>query len=160
MSTIIHFTLNTGHSRVSPRSEVGDDIIAMLAPLTTPGEHVHRLPPGYRIVVPESPAGLVATVFRGATPITTFGAAATDADAGVVWAALEYLVNSPAAMQFHGEDGAPRHGRPDSLPWVAAVVLRGVGHDDTVWLADFERCLAWAWLERRASLNLELETEG
>ena len=40
MSTaIMHYTLNTNHSRMSPRSEVADDVLETMRPLLTPGEH-------------------------------------------------------------------------------------------------------------------------
>lgn len=37
MTTLYHFTTNTGHVRESPRAEVGDDIIAMIKPLIVRG---------------------------------------------------------------------------------------------------------------------------
>src|SRR5215469_11789973 len=37
MDAFIHITLNSGDARISPRSEVGDDTIAMLKPVVAAG---------------------------------------------------------------------------------------------------------------------------
>jgi hypothetical protein len=63
---MLHYTLNTGHSRTSPRDEVAVDVLATMRPLTQPGEHslgaVHASFADYRLLIPEAPAGLVATL--------------------------------------------------------------------------------------------------
>lgn len=79
---VIHYTLNTGHSRVSPRSEVSDNVIATLRPaIESPESSLGDLVPGlddYRLVIPQMQHGLVSTVFRGQAPLVTLGVANTD----------------------------------------------------------------------------------
>lgn len=62
MKHLHHYTLNTGHNRVSPHAEVADSVIQTMRPWLTPGEHnlgdYHAAFAGFRVVVPESTAGL------------------------------------------------------------------------------------------------------
>jgi hypothetical protein len=61
MSTaVMRYTLNTNHSRMSPRSEVADDVLETMRPLLTPGEHdlgEMAAAQGWRRVEPWSLAG-------------------------------------------------------------------------------------------------------
>lgn len=136
-----HLTVNTGHSRWSPRAEVSDRVLPLVAPLLEPGEHPVPNLPGWRVVVPSSPAGWLATVYHGDIPVVTVGVADTPEAAAVVWDALAGLY---AALPVRGGPGATE--RPDRLPWCAAVLVTPAGGQD--WIGDLERCLAWAWLER------------
>lgn len=143
---MIHLTLNTGHSRVSPRHEVTDQAIAASRAWLAPGDY--RLPiMGYRLVVPACHHGYGATVYRGETPLVTFGAADSAEAAAEIWPPLEgmYLGLTDSGPFARADFRAPK--MPDSLPWLAAVVtLAGPGED---WIGDMERCIAWAWLESR-----------
>lgn len=47
-----HYTLNTGHSRESPRSEVRDNVIELCRGLLAPGEHPMPNDPAYTLTVP------------------------------------------------------------------------------------------------------------
>jgi hypothetical protein len=147
---VLHYTLNTDHCRVSPRSEVPDHALPLLAPLLEFGEH--RLPgklgQKYRLVVPAADAGFAATVCRGDAPLVTLGVAATEEDAAVVWPALEGLYLQITDTGPLAAAGLPAPHRPESLPWCAVVLLGPLG-EAPGWLSDFERCLAWAWLCRR-----------
>lgn len=40
MTTLAHVTLDTGHTRASPRSEVQNDIIALLKPIVAAGGRI------------------------------------------------------------------------------------------------------------------------
>lgn len=155
--SIIHYTLNTGDSRQSPRSEVADDVIDRMRPLLAPGVHslaaLSATFAGYQVRVPRTPAGYVATVMYGGTvPLVTMAVADTPEAEQTVWPEIErmYLMITDRAMA--GADfEAPR--MPRSLPWLAVVILSAAAGIDWLaagidWLGDFERCLAWAWLER------------
>lgn len=137
-----HYTLNTGHTRASPRAEVADNVLPVVAPLLLPG--THRVPGvrgGYELVVPASPAGWLGTVFQAKAPIATIGIAATEEDAAVIWPAMlaNYKPDSPWYMQ---------PAKQPALPWCSALLfLNAPAHE---WLGDFERCLAWAWIEQHA----------
>lgn len=147
---MLHYTLNTGHTRTSPRSEVGDDVIAKMASLLGPGHHdLGRFAEtfrGYHVTVPECDAGLVATLWSEKAPLVTFGVAATEEDEDVVWPVLEqmYLKLTELPVLRSADFQASR--KPDSLPWLAVVLV--APHLVPSWVADFERCLAWAWLEK------------
>jgi hypothetical protein len=128
-----HVTLTTGHTRVSPRGEVADQVLAACEPLLAPGRH--RIPGvmgGYELVVPVCQHGWAGTVYQGSVPVATIGVADDEASASEIW---------PALVKMHG-GGAPAQ---PPLPW-CAVVLHAVA-PAYEWLGDFERCLAWAWLE-------------
>jgi len=61
---MIHLTLSTGHSRVSPRSEVSDDVIAALRPVVRAGGGMLPGPPGYRLVLTRDGRNAAYTIHR------------------------------------------------------------------------------------------------
>lgn len=148
---MIHYTLNTGHSRTSPRDEVAADVIARMAQFVQVGEHnlggFHQSFAGYRIVVPESPGGLIATLCKGQAPILTLGAATTADEAAIVWPALEslYFQVTESPVMRVADFAASR--QPASLPWLAVAL--NSPHLCPSWAGDFERCLAWAWINQK-----------
>ena len=148
---MMYYTLNTGHSRVSPRSEIGADVLPRMAPLLAAGEHdlgeLAEVFAGYRLVVPHCEAGYFAKLYRGDRPLLSLAVAAT-ADEAVVWPALEGLYLRLTELPgLHAADSqAPR--RPGSLPWVAVALADPLAVP--FWAGDFERCLAWAFVQGRA----------
>jgi hypothetical protein len=116
--------------------------IARLAPLLEPGEHRLPMPADYRIKVTSEGNALIVTVFANHRPLVTFGVAADEPAEDLLWPALEEHHRSLA-----GTDSPAR--KPTSVPWVAAVVMFATP-DEAFWIADLERCFAWAWLERRS----------
>lgn len=80
----------------------------------------------------------------------TFGVAEDDEAADALWPELESLYLRIA--EFPGlrsaDFAAPR--RPDRAPWCAAITILA-GPDEACWIADFERCVAWAQIESRTS---------
>jgi hypothetical protein len=129
-----HLTLDTGDTRVSFADEVRPDVIETLRPLTVTGRH--ELPPSFdgctAKVTVDGPAALV-TVDRDGAPLVTFGVAADQDGAAVLWP----LISEPAVAE------------PSAVPWIAVRLEVGLGlsPDDGDWLGDFERCWAWAWLD-------------
>lgn len=140
--TLCHYTITTGHVRRSPRSEVGDDVISVLVPLLAPGEHAIPRTPGYRVRV---------TIDRGVYAATVLSDRRADA-AGAP------LVTIMVATDPEGLDAIRR---TTGAHWAAAIELPaciveahatlGLDRDAIGWLGDFERCLAWAWVERGRS---------
>ena len=131
--TLHHYTVESGHLRESPRSEVGDDVIALLVPLLVAGEHAMPHPTGYRLRVTVDGTALAATVHSpaGAPLVTTV----VVVDEAGLAAALRVTGARP-----------PMPLRPPA----AIVTLHPTARLDAGslgWLGDFERCLAWAWIE-------------
>lgn len=130
--TLNHYTITTGHNRVSPRSEVTAEVIAALQPLLSSGEHAMPGPPGYRVRVTIDGSALAATVRRGDSPLVT-------------------VLVCPDATALARATRAT--GAIPSVPLSPPVLLIDVhptasGDPSLSWLGDFERCLAWAWIER------------
>lgn len=136
-----HYTLNTGHNRVSPRSEVLDEIIEMCQPWLLPGEHHLPNPGGYRLVVPGVPAGWLGTVYQADVPICSIGVAANHEESAVIWSALMRMHDKIAYV-----GGDPVEPQP---PWCSVLLI--ASSPSIEWLGDFERCMAWAYLERQCS---------
>ena len=88
------------------------------------------------------------TLWREATPVVTFGVAADGKGSAELWRLLH-------------QGGAGKHAtspeRPPAAPWIGARMESGAAstpRDDLLWLANFERCLGWAFIERRARTQL------
>lgn len=134
-----HYTLITGHNRVSPRSEVSDDAIRVCRPLIVPGTHEIPGPLGkYTLVVPETAHGLLGTVYQAKAPVASIGVADTPEASAEIW---------PALLGLHERLGLPGDPVEPELPWIATTILLSAPAME--WLGDFERCWAWAWLERQ-----------
>lgn len=137
---MLHLTLNTGHVRESPRSEVGDDVIDMLRPLvrTTGGPLPHS--PGYAAQITRAGRDAMYTISRviddEAAPLVTCGLAVDDPE--TVWHALVRCTGGRVQAEM-----------PSATPWLGIVI-----HPVTLlapaalsWLGDAERCIAWALIE-------------
>lgn len=132
-----HITLNTGHRRSSPRAEVSaaaiDELRNLLdwalrskAPTPIPTR------PGYAISATGEGACLIATVFAGERPLVMVGVAGDVGQGAALWRMLGANGSSPAES------------------WCAARLLPSITVGDMgemQWLGDFERCLAWAWVD-------------
>lgn len=144
---MLHYTLNTGHTRESPRSEVRDDVIKSLQGLLAPGEHTALLPAGYRLVVPVVSLGYFATVYQGQRPLCSLAVAKTEAEAESLWPDVERHYHSLTELPGIRAADFALAQQPAETPWVTGVVIWGTANE-LFWIADFERCLAWAWCER------------
>ena len=72
-------------------------------------------------------------------------------DVGDTWTeSTPTFTQLTVALKIMGGDVPRLVARPASLPWCAVVMMPFVSPMETRWLGDFERCLAWAWLEREA----------
>jgi hypothetical protein len=87
--TIEHITLNSGHTRHSPRSEVSDEIIAALQDGITAALSGRRVAvpncPGYTMTAGANGGCLMATIWGGESPLVTVGVAADHADSAKLW---------------------------------------------------------------------------
>jgi hypothetical protein len=144
-----HVTLDTGHTRRSPRSEAADEVVRGLATgLDRAIAMKAREPvPGFALFsynVTALGGAAIFTLWREAAPVVTFGVAADAKDSAELWRLLH-------------QGGAGKHAtnpeRPPAAPWIGARMEAGAAstpHDDLLWIAKFERSLAWALIERRA----------
>ncbi|WP_458789296.1 hypothetical protein [Adonisia turfae] len=151
--SVAHVTLTTGHLRQSPRREVADSIVAELRPL------IDAIVAGKTVPIPglegysisgrssgEDGAGRCLSVIVWAErpevePICTIGIAAHSRCGARLWRSLHEVATLPAATD---------PGRQPAAPWVAAALQAGLDRhlEAASWLGDFERCLAWTWIER------------
>lgn len=150
MTYLNHVTLSTGHTRRSPRAEVSDDTIRALAPwLQAAIEHKDDYPlpgplgalHGFVAQVSVERGALLCSIGQQQSgPLVTFGVAARSRQSGELWAMM--------CAQFGAADAlvAP------STPWCAVALhpafMEQMGM--SAWVGDFERCAAWAWLEKGA----------
>jgi hypothetical protein len=125
MDALIHITLNSGDARISPRSEVRDDIVEMLKPIVdADGGEV---------------AGLHVTM--EAARVFTLGWQADDP------AVRCYLAKQPDPALWKQTGG---QGSEPTGPWLAVRLLPAALRcttDQVMMLGDAERCVAWAIIE-------------
>ena len=125
MDALIHITLNSGDARISPRSEVSDDTIAMLKPIVAIGSG--------------ELAGLYITM-EGADVFTLGWQADTPA-------VRCYLAKQPNPALWKQTDG---QGSEPTGTWLAVRLLPGALEcttEQVMMLGDAERCIAWAIIE-------------
>lgn len=144
-----HITLDTGHQRDSYRSEVADDVVALLRPLIDDSIRL-RAPvpvpvPGLAGYVIEAMGGrnraLMVSVWGPLSPavpqarplLVEFAVAPTSLAGSMIW---------------RDWDASPG-GRPPSAPWCVVSMSEGLAEDPEAaqWLGDLERCIAWAWID-------------
>jgi hypothetical protein len=138
---ILHMTLGTGDIRRSWRHEVEDGVVSLIRQQIA--EMLAGLPvevrPGYAMAGAAAGAALLATVSRDRVPLVTIAVAAKAKASARLWDELRRPVPGAAAAA----------GEPPQAPWVAARLWPALARDPeaAAWLGDFERCLAWAWIE-------------
>ncbi|KQZ81860.1 hypothetical protein ASD64_08860 [Mesorhizobium sp. Root157] len=153
MTYLWHVTLDTGHRRQSYRPEASqiaiDAVDLELRRALRDGVAEIRLGaeagtiPVYRLKASNSGPVLLATILRDIgkqdVPLVTMAVAPKSRGAAEIWRALH-----------DGRDDIPYD--PDSIPpapWCAARFEAGIEQDlrAATWLGDYERLLAWAWIE-------------
>lgn len=155
MRELHHLTLNNGHTRRSPRAEVGDGILALLAPLVAAGGG--RLPTpadGYRLTVvrAEGEEGAATfTVQRVADnlPLVTCFVVWDRRQDARYWALAGGAIGQLRDQFPPGALPAKMPPRPASVPWLAVLIWPTLALDPVAagWIADLERCVAWTLIE-------------
>lgn len=155
---MIHYTLSTGHTRHSPRSEVSDDALAFCRDLIL--RDGGRLMDVHHCVITREGGALACTVFRNQpsfdsgthphVPILTFGVASNDESSDLAWAPLESMYHQLTDHGILTSVDFAAAKRPESAPWIAALPIFA-SPAEAQWLADFERCVAWAFIDLLAS---------
>lgn len=149
---MIHYTLNTGHSRVSTRSEVATQIVEMLRPMLKIGEH--PIPNTDCMVEVQTNDEMLTAVIRPCgSQLDLVQITVVDGDqqrSDEVWQFVQshYLEMTDFGNLAAADFATPQ--QPSETPWCAIILTPLTGTDlaSRDWLGDFERCLAWAWLER------------
>ena len=149
MKTMNHITMTTGHNRVSPRSEVQQGTMKMVTtwmlmaladgkptPLPCPlGEK------GFHARLSVDAGALFCTLFGSKTlPLLTFGVAVDETQSDVLWG------------RMCKEDGVGKGLTKPAAPLCAVTLHTGfttcLDVDMWSWAGDFERCVAWAFIEK------------
>lgn len=148
---INHLTISTGHTRRSPRAEVGDDTLRWLVPWLRQAVALGTRQPlpvaalaRYSLLAQIEDGALLATLFGGQdAPLVTVGVAQRSRQGAALWDKMMATFTAVPGLERPAE------------PW-CAVVLHAALLDDPgagEWLGDFERCLAWAWITRSPQLG-------
>ena len=164
-AVLCHVTLATGTTAISERAEVGADTLARLRPLLAdllggrvevPRTRDIPLRDAYMVQCVRLAAG--APLFRvyGPKPsrvppggadlpcLVSFGVAVVPgAPAFALWDALHAMPDAGAALTDATQP-------PGAVPWCGVVAHPGLlaAPDAGLWLADFERCVAWTLWEQ------------
>jgi hypothetical protein len=138
---IWHETINTEHTRRSFLSEVAPDVRAIVAGWLASGD-AFDMPGGYRgVIMYRSEKCLQAEI------LTPEGVRLC-----VIGVANNSRCGAPLWARLNGDPGA----KPVE-PWCGAWLdPAGQAADPFAydWLGDFERCLAWAFLEEKVNVNV------
>ena len=147
---IRHITLTTGHVRDSWRQEISDEALAacadLLAQVAADPSQMVSIPGFSDYYLSGQPGGAcwVGTVWTGSPSVcvVTIGIAAHSRCGASLWRELHRWGQTPVVTDPE---------RCPAEPWVAVALDEGaLTHLDAMeWLGDFERCLAWAWVESR-----------
>ena len=143
---IYHVTLQTGHSRQSWRNEIDPEALRATADLLARAlQHgpveLPVKPAGYTMRATAEGRCMLATVLHDEdAPIVTLGVATTSRCGAGLWRALVTT----------GDQSLGNIAQPPGAPWCAVRLEVGLQlmSDAVGWLGDFERCVAWAWLDR------------
>lgn len=131
-----HITLTTGDVRWSPREEVDDGLMGLLVDHLAAGLRGPAPIPGQPYVMRATATDdgiLIASILAHAAVILTMIVvpAAVDPNTRVTQWTADIILPTPGPwclVRFH-----------DAITVVPS--------DDLAWFGDYERCLAWAWLE-------------
>lgn len=147
---LAHYTINTGHTRLSPAEEVSDQTLNMLFPLISTGGGQLPDPFGkYRVTIVKTPGGATFDISNtdpsSPTPLVLCALCWSAGAAPAIWKEIEkaYLNLTDIHLDLIGK-AVPRI--PQHIPWLTVLTFPFcmLFLDSVTWLADLERCLAWA----------------
>ncbi len=146
---LFHLTVNTGDAVDQDPGDVSDDAISALVPLVKRGGPLPAPLGAFRVeIVRETivPAA-VFKVHRGPDLIMVCWLCWDIAVGEAIWGEVfdTYLKVTALLPEVPAESAA----MPDSIPWLAVMLLPGITQqtqDNIAWLGDFERCMAFAIL--------------
>ncbi|WP_420961093.1 hypothetical protein [Brucella sp. IR073] len=145
MSYLYFVTLNTGSTSTmdAPDATVTHSAALDLGRALRDGRAPITAHNGYDLAVLTVGRSMLCTVYKGNSPLATFGVAAQARGAAKLWHMMH--------------ETAPNYGlktdanNPPALPWCAVRVEPGLLKDfgASRWLASYELEIATAWIERR-----------
>lgn len=153
-TSIEHLTLNTGHSVPSPRSEVSDEIIALVQRELLPRSEsaIPGVGAGWKVKLSRLGTAQMFDIHYFGTPVVSCGLATDTEAADLVWPQLRNLhSHARGCLETLPSEWPFEPVKPRSVPWLGVVLLPTVvmvPPEDLDWLGDFERCLAWGILEK------------
>jgi len=139
---LLHLTILTSHSRISPRSEVADHVISGLQVIVAQGGGAIGNTGWGLLIVERSAHGAVFDLSHEGVEVARCFLAVTAASERDLWDQASAFPTLPNV----------RRTKPASLPWLAVgllpdgMVLLGSRPEIMLELGDFERCVAWALL--------------
>ena len=131
-----HLTLNTGHSRQSPRSEVSAETLRFLAP--TLRCDTASLPGLWSIKTHRTTGYATVDILHESLHVAVIGTAWTKEGAQKLWPELQALALS---------QNIPPRGFMPPPPFTAVLLLPSAGTltpDSLMQMGDLGRCLGWA----------------
>lgn len=151
MLPITHLTLNSGHAAPLLQTPWDMATIAALRPLVEQGGGPLPGLPDYRVTILSRSGTAVFTIFRGQGQEQPLTANVLCYDPDAEAEAYTSACDLARAVQASRPPFPPR----PPLPWLATVVLPGLAgcRQAGEWLADAERCLAYAILSHSAGQN-------
>lgn len=150
---IHHITLTTGYTRRSYRSEVDASLMAPLQTLLSEALAAGR----DGVAILDTGCTMTCAAQGRCLGISVFGPPVEDMPALIAYIGIAPRARCGATLwrgMHHYFGSGMVETIPDSLPpapWCGAVLHVGAQlYPDTMdWLGDYERCMAWAWLERQ-----------
>jgi hypothetical protein len=143
MPDLLHLTVLTGHTRMSPRSEVADHVVSGLQVIIARGGGAIGNTGWGLLIVERTPDGAIFDLSHRGVEIARCFLAITPASERRLWGDASAYPTLPGV----------RLTKPGAPPWLAAGLLPdGMALVETqpevmLELGDFERYVAWALLE-------------
>lgn len=149
MTTLWHLSLATGHARRAARTECEDAYVSIAAQQLGEALTLRDAPirDGYTLRAGATGKALLATVLGEIgghpAPLATIAVAGSSRASHAAWAEL----GKPMPLALPTVPWA----REPQPPWCAVRLYATIDilPEALSWLGDYERCLAWAWIEGR-----------
>lgn len=142
MTDLYHLTVLTSHVRMSPRREVGDASIQELKAWIKRGKEKNKLFPGFEFHYEATGANLVSHIQLKGHRVLSFVVGVDDH--------AQRLVKDIAT------ELAPYwHAKSLPLPFCTVFFDTEINRaktEDQLWMGDYERIVAWTWIEKRAEI--------
>lgn len=140
---INHYTVNTNHLRESPRSEVTKEALEFCTEIlnTMLTGKSADIVDSYKIHGTIEKNYCLAVIFKATdknkTPLIKIGITNNENEAKTVWLAIA------------NNDDLPITNLPSTPFVIARITDHGISDFELLqWVGDFERVLAWAWIEK------------
>ena len=148
-----HYTLITGHNRISPASEVSEEVINLLYPILLKAKEENaprsqEMPgqDGYYWVPYFGDESLHIDVYKNGRLCLWFVVVKNDNSKDLPWPAfISKSLTMPSVCGLLKKDMS-EYSEPQA-PY-CAVMFNPLELGINLWIADFERCVAWAYLQR------------